>query len=75
MEKDTGAHPPRATLSFGDYLGEGQRLFAGGNPKWLPVDANDEMVSAAAGVAMAGSSPKAFSHVVDFELQHSTVSM
>ncbi|WP_420465100.1 efflux RND transporter permease subunit [Panacagrimonas sp.] len=75
MEKDTGAHPPRATLSFGDYLGEGQRLFAGGNPKWLPVDGTDEMVSAAAGVAMAGSSPKAFSHVVDFELQHSTVSM
>ena len=75
MERDTGTHPPRATLSFGDYLGEGQRLFAGGNPKWLPVDGTDQMVSAAAGVAMAGSSPKAFSHVVDFELQHSTVSM
>lgn len=75
MERDDGTHPPRATLSFGDYLGEGQRLFAGGNPKWLPVDPNDEMVNAAAGVAMAGSSPKAFSHVVDFELQHSTVSM
>ncbi|MGQ0619819.1 MAG: efflux RND transporter permease subunit [Panacagrimonas sp.] len=71
---ERGEAPPRATLSFGDYLGEGNRLFAGGNPKWMPVDPTDEMVSAASGVTMAGSSPKAFSHVVDFEIQNSTVS-
>jgi predicted RND superfamily exporter protein len=30
--------PPRATLSFADYMMEGNRLFSGGNPKWLPLD-------------------------------------
>ncbi len=72
---ENGKFPPRATLSYGDYLGEAQRLFAGGNPKWLPVDPTDEMVSAASMVSLAGSSPKAFSHITDFELQNSTVSL
>lgn len=67
--------PPRATLSFGDYLMEGNRLFSGGNPKWLPLDPVDGAVSAAAGAVMVGSSPKAFSNVIDFEQQNGTVSL
>lgn len=67
--------PPRATLSFGDYLMEGNRLFSGGNPKWLPLDPVDVAVSAAAGAVMVGSSPKAFSNVIDFEQQNGTVSL
>jgi uncharacterized protein len=68
-------NPPRATLSFGDYLMEGNRLFSGGNPKWLPLDPVDVAVSAAAGAVMVGSSPKAFSNVIDFEQQNGTVSL
>ncbi len=72
---EEGEAPPRATLSFADYLMEGNRLYAGGNPKWLPIDTTQEMVSAAATAIMLGSSAKAFSHVVDFEQQNSTVSL
>jgi predicted RND superfamily exporter protein len=36
------ALPPRATLSFADYMMEGNRLFSGGNPKWLPLDMTEE---------------------------------
>jgi uncharacterized protein len=39
------------------------------------VDPTNEAVSAAAMVSLAGSSPKAYSHVTDFELQHSTISL
>ena len=69
------AHPPRATLSFGDYLMEANRLFSGGNPKWLPLDGTDQAVNAAASAVMLGSSPKAYSHVIDFEQQNGTVSL
>jgi predicted RND superfamily exporter protein len=72
---EAGKAPPRATLSFADYLMEGSRLFAGGNPKWMPLNPDDGSTSGAAAVTMAGSSPKAFSHVTDFELQNSTVSL
>jgi predicted RND superfamily exporter protein len=75
VELENGEFPPRATLSYGDYLGEAQRLFAGGNPKWTPVDPTNDAVSAASMVSLAGSSPKAYSHVTDFELQHSTISL
>jgi predicted RND superfamily exporter protein len=68
-------HPPRATLSFGDYLMEANRLFSGGNPKWLPLDGTDSAVNAAASAVMLGSSPKAYSHVIDFEQQNGTVSL
>ncbi|HET9692755.1 MAG TPA: MMPL family transporter [Steroidobacteraceae bacterium] len=67
--------PPRATLSFADYLMEANRLFSGGNPKWLPLDDNDQAVNAAASAVMLGSSPKAYSHVIDFEQQNGTVSL
>ena len=33
--------PPRATLSFNDYLRESNRLFQGGSPTWLPLDDRD----------------------------------
>jgi predicted RND superfamily exporter protein len=72
---ERGDNPPRATLSFADYLMEGNRLFSGGNPKWLPLDPVDGAVSAAAGAVMVGSSPKAYSNVVDFEQQNGTVSL
>ncbi|WP_208112125.1 efflux RND transporter permease subunit [Zavarzinia compransoris] len=67
--------PPVATLSFGDYLPEANRIFAGGNPKWAPLDPTDEATSAAVGAVMLGTSPKAFLHVTDFEQQNATVSL
>ena len=72
---ERGASPPRATLSIADYFMEGNRLFAGGNPKWLPLDPNDAAVNAAAQAVMLGSSAKAFSNVVDFEQENGTVSL
>ena len=72
---ERGDDPPRATLSFADYLMEGNRLFAGGNPKWRPLDDDDRLVNAAASAVMMGSSPKAYSNVVDFEQQNGTVSL
>ena len=70
-----GANPPRATLSFADYLMEANRLFNGGNPKWAPLDRRDSAVEAAAVGAMMGSSAKSFSHVLDASTQNSTVSL
>jgi uncharacterized protein len=74
MEADLGL-APRATLSFTDYMRETNRLFSGGNPKWAPVDRTAEAVSAAGFAALLGSSPINFGHVIDFGLQHSTVSL
>lgn len=67
--------PPVATLSFADYLPEANRLFSGGNPKWSPLDNNQQAVAAAAGAVMVGTGPKAFLHVADFVQQNSTVSL
>ncbi len=67
--------PPRATLSFSDYMAEGNRLFAGGNPLWLPVDQNKRAAFSAGQAVLFGSTPLNFSHVMDFEAQHSTVSL
>ena len=72
---ERGPNPPRATLSFADYLLEGNRLISGGDPKWLVVDPNDASTSAAASAVMLGSSAKVFSHVIDFDQQNSTVSL
>ncbi len=71
---EAGEHAPRATLSFADYLMDANRLISGGHTKWLPLDSNDRAVNAAASAVLMGTSPKAFSNVVDFELQNSTVS-
>ncbi|MDB5986236.1 MAG: transporter, partial [Nevskia sp.] len=68
-------NPPRATLSLGDYLMEGNRLFAGGDPRWMPLDPRNDAVNAAASAVLMGSSPKAFSNIIDFEQQNGTVSL
>ncbi|MCW8196803.1 MMPL family transporter [Proteobacteria bacterium 005FR1] len=68
-------NPPRATLSFADYLAEGGRLYQGGDPRWLPLDQSDQATQAAASAAMMGSGPKGFSHIIDMKQQHSTVSL
>ncbi|MES2491334.1 MAG: MMPL family transporter [Pseudomonadota bacterium] len=70
-----GENPPRATLSFGDYLMEGNRLFSGGDPRWMPLDPTNMAVNAAVSSVLLGSSPKAYSNVIDFELQNGTVSL
>ena len=72
---EQGSAPPRATLSFADYLMEGNRLFAGGDPKWLPLDPDNTSTNAAATAVTMGSSSKAFSHVIDFDQENSTVSL
>jgi len=72
---EQGENPPRATLSFADYMMEGNRLFAGGNPKWLPLDPDNAATNAAATAVTVGTSSKAFSNVMDFDQQNSTVSL
>ena len=74
MEADLGL-APRATLSYTDYMRETNRLFSGGNPKWTPLDQTVDAINAAGFAAMLGSSPINFGHVIDFGLQHSTVSL
>ncbi|MDB5976519.1 MAG: transporter, partial [Nevskia sp.] len=69
------AAPPRATLSFADYLYEASRLFHGGDPRWLPLDPRQRAVSAAAVGAMMGTSAKNFSHVISDDMENATVSM
>lgn len=66
---------PRATLSFADYMMEANRLFSGGDPKWLPLDPTDAAVRAAGTAVVFGTNPINFSHVSDFEFQNSTVSL
>ena len=73
MENSTA--PPRATLSFADYLAEANRLFNGGDPRWLPLDPRARAISAAATGAMMGSSAKNFGHVLSDDAQHATVSL
>lgn len=72
---EQGHQPPRATLSFADYLMEANRLFSGGHPAWAPLDPRDTAVQAAAVGSMMGSSAKSFSHVLDPTMQNSTVSL
>ncbi len=67
--------PPRATLSFSDYMSETFRLFSGGNPKWGPLDLTEDAINGAGFAALFGSSPINFSHVVNFTLQNSTISL
>jgi predicted RND superfamily exporter protein len=73
MENDK-ALPPRASLSFTDYMREGNRLFAGGNPKWLSLDPDDRSVTAAGVAVTLGSNPVNFGNVSDYDFQDSTVS-
>ena len=74
MEADPQA-PPRATLSFTDYMEEVFRLYSGGNPKWAQLDPTDEAVAAAGFAATFGSDPLNFATIADFQFQNSTVSV
>jgi uncharacterized protein len=65
--------PPRATLSFTDYMAETNRLLAGGNPKWQVIDPTLIATNAAGFGVTLGTSPINLLHVVDFSLRHSTV--
>ena len=67
--------PPRATLSFTDYAMEGNRLFSGGNPKFLPLDPTVSSVRAAGTAVTFGTNPVNFGHISDFEFQNSTISL
>lgn len=66
---------PEASLSFVDYLSEVNRLFNGGDPRWLPLDPRERALNAAAVGAMMGASSTAYSHVVSDDLQHATLSL
>ena len=66
---------PRATLTFSDYMREINRLFSGGNPKWLPLDMTPAAISAAAYAVLLGSNAINFGHVTDYEFQNTTVSL
>ena len=72
---ESGEGPPRATLSFADYTGEGNRLFNGGNPKWIPLDPNDQAASGASFAVTMGTSAKNFGHVVNEKWLDGTVSL
>lgn len=72
---ESDPNPPSATLSFADYPPEANRLFSGGNPKWLPLDSTDRAVNAAVGALLIGNNPKNFSNVADFTLSNGTVSL
>ncbi|MCC7120725.1 MAG: MMPL family transporter [Gammaproteobacteria bacterium] len=69
------AAPPRATLTFADYMAEGNRLFNGGHTKWLPLDPVQAAMSAAAFGVTMGSSAKNFGNLVDEKWHHATVSL
>jgi uncharacterized protein len=67
--------PPRATLTFTDYMKEVNRLFSGGNPKWQELDLSREAIYAAAFAVTLGNNTVNFGHVADFLFQHSTVTL
>jgi predicted RND superfamily exporter protein len=66
--------PPTATRSYNDYMMAANRLFQGGNTKWLPIDPTDRHSQGASRAALTGGSPKDYSQVIDFNIQNSTVS-
>jgi hypothetical protein len=66
--------PPRATLSFTDYMSETTRLISGGNPKWAQFDLDPDTVHAVAFGTQLGTNTINFGHVANFTFQHSTVS-
>ncbi|MGB1557905.1 MAG: MMPL family transporter, partial [Oceanococcaceae bacterium] len=74
VEGDTQA-APRATLSFTDYMMEGNRLFSGGDPKWYPLDPTSRAVGAAGNAVTFGTNPVNFSHITDYGFQNSTISL
>ncbi len=67
--------PPKASLSFADYLSEVHRLFNGGDTRWLPLDLRERSLNAATVAAMMGASATAFSNIISDDVQHATVSL
>ena len=65
----------KETRSFAYMMEEGNRLFSGGNPKWLPLDRNDRYVTGAAMAISFGQNPINFSSMTDFKFQNSSVSL
>lgn len=65
--------PPRATLTFTDYMREVTRLFAGGNPKWRELDLTDENIASISFATLMGNNALNFSHVADPAFENSTV--
>lgn len=70
-----GDHPPGISRSFSDVMEEGNRLYSGGHPAWLPLDPSDRSVTAAGTAVAFGQNPLNFSDMTDFQYQHSTVSL
>ena len=66
--------PPRATLSFTDYMSETTRLIAGGNPKWAQFNLDPDTVHSVGFATQLGTNTINFGHVANFTFQHSTVS-
>jgi uncharacterized protein len=54
---------------------EGNRLFSGGNPLWMPIDVDRRAAYSAGQAIMFGGNPVNFGHVMDYVAQHSTVSV
>ena len=65
--------PPRATLTFSDYIREIARLFAGGNPKWAVLDLDEEKMGTVTFATLMGNDVLNFSHVADYSFENSTV--
>ncbi len=65
--------PPRATLTFSDYIREVTRLFAGGNPKWRELDMTKENIASVTFATLMGNNALNFSHVTDPVFENSTV--
>ncbi|TDJ63173.1 MAG: RND transporter [Proteobacteria bacterium] len=65
--------PPRATLTFSDYVRETTRLFAGGNPKWRELDLTHENIASLTFTTLMGQNALNFAHVSDPVFEHSTV--
>jgi len=72
---ESSDHPPRISRSFSDVMEEGNRLYSGGHPAWLPLDPTDRSVTAAGTAVAFGQNPLNFSDMTDFQYQHSTVSL
>jgi len=72
---ESGDHPPRISRSFSDVMEEGNRLYSGGHPAWLPLDPTDRAVNGAGTAVAFGQNPLNFSDMTDFQYQHSTVSL
>ncbi|TJY59563.1 RND transporter [Sinimarinibacterium sp. CAU 1509] len=75
QKMEASGAPPRASLSYADYLAETSRIFNGGNTRWLPLDPDQRAISAAAVGSMMGTSAANFGHVISDDLQHATVSL